>query len=396
MRFRTVYYCGLQSTSIHSAFIALPSTHHPTQKDCVDISIQQYPITLHVNPPRYITTRRGALAVRQSLESSVYESTEKRRRIKSNIIQIIPLQLKRFARIMIGKQNLPRSRNIADVTSLLRQFAKFVLYLLLETFAIVSVLTLISIHHVTSVDRKFVITNLCRYLTISIFIKMGILHSRITSSVPSLTRDETNDWFLKGSYQVICDDNNSNSYVEVKIRQVPENGACLFNAIAAGILYYDNNAQADDISHPTISKVIECSSTLRTLAVDALANGIKSNAQLVMQNDEVISTAILIHKAASQYGLTSEEYLSNMRSDNVWGGGPEIVALANSLNRQIVLLELVAKDDDVFSLKVTARFGPPQSTEHTIYILSTNIKFPNDFIGKKSNHFLAVFPSRLF
>ena len=390
MRFRTVYYCGLQSTSIHSAFIALPSTHHPTQKDCVDISIQQYPITLHVNPPRYITTRRGALAVRQSLESSVYESTEKRRRIKFNIIQIIPLQLKRFARILIGKQNLPRSRNIADVISLLQQFAKLVLYLLLETSAIASVLTLISIHHVTSVDRKFVITNLCRYLTISIFIKMGILHSRITSSVPSLTRDETNDWFLKGSYQVIvmCDDNNSS--VEVKIRQVPGNGACLFHAIAAGILYYDND------EHPSISKVIECSSTLRTLAVDALANGIKSNTQLVMQNDEVISTAILINKAASRYGLTSEEYLSNMRSDNVWGGGPEIVALANSLNRQIVLLELVAKDDDVFSLKVTARFGPPQSTEHTIYILSTNIKFPNDFIGKKSNHFLAVFPSRLF
>jgi len=221
---------------------------------------------------------------------------------------------------------------------------------------------------------------------------MVILHSRIASSVPSLTRDETNDWFLKGSYQVMCDDNNCS--VEVKIRQVPGNGACLFHAIAAGILYYDNNA--DDISHPTISKVIECSSTLRTLAVDTLANGIKSNAQLVMQTDEVISTAILINKAASQYGLTSEEYLSNMRSDNVWGGGPEIVALANSLNRQIVLLELVAKDDDVISLKVTARFGPPQSTEHTIYILSTNIKFPNDFIGKKSNHFLAVFPSRLF
>lgn len=385
---RTVYYCGLQSTSIHSAFVALPSTHHPTQNDYVGISIQQYPIQLPLQAN--IITRRGALVVQQSLESSVDESTEKRRRIQ--ISSRIPLQLKRFARILIGKQNLPRSRNIADVISLLQQFAKLVLYLLLETSAIASVITLISIHHVTSVDRKFVITNLCRYLTISIFIKMGILHSRIASSVPSLTRDETNDWFLKGSYQVMCDDNNCS--VEVKIRQVPGNGACLFHAIAAGILYYDNNA--DDISHPTISKVIECSSTLRTLAVDTLANGIKSNAQLVMQTDEVISTAILINKAASQYGLTSEEYLSNMRSDNVWGGGPEIVALANSLNRQIVLLELVAKDDDVISLKVTARFGPPQSTEHTIYILSTNIKFPNDFIGKKSNHFLAVFPSRLF
>ena len=88
-----------------------------------------------------------------------------------------------------------------------------------------------------------------------------------------------------------------------------------------------------------------------------------------------------------------------MRLENVWGGGPEIVALANGLKRQIVMLEPVNGDVDttnVIKLKATARLGPLVTTEKTIYILSTNIKFPKEYKRKKSNHFLAVFPSQPF
>ena len=206
---------------------------------------------------------------------------------------------------------------------------------------------------------------------------------------------------MKGSYQVILEDEAS---VPVEIRQSPGNGSCLFIAIAAGILYYDqsiissNNTQ-DNRAHPPMSTVIEYASTLRAQAVNTLENGIASNAQLVMQSDETISATSLVNQAASQYGITTDDYISNMRLENVWGGGPEIVALSNALKRQVVLLKPVNDADttnDVISLKTMARFGPLVTTEKTIYILSTNIKFPKEYKRQKSNHFLAVFPSQPF
>ena len=148
-----------------------------------------------------------------------------------------------------------------------------------------------------------------------------------------------------------------------------------------------------------MSTVIEYASTLRAQAVNTLENGIASNAQLVMQSDETISASSLVNMAASQYGITTDDYISNMRLENVWGGGPEIVALSNALKRQVVLLKPVNDADttnDVISLKTMARFGPLVTTEKTIYILSTNIKFPKEYKRQKSNHFLAVFPSQPF
>ena len=148
-----------------------------------------------------------------------------------------------------------------------------------------------------------------------------------------------------------------------------------------------------------MSTVIEYASTLRAQAVNTLENGIASNTQLVMQRDETISASSLVNMAASQYGITTDDYISNMRLENVWGGGPEIVALSNALKRQVVLLKPVNDADttnDVISLKTMARFGPLVTTEKTIYILSTNIKFPKEYKRQKSNHFLAVFPSQPF
>ena len=58
-----------------------------------------------------------------------------------------------------------------------------------------------------------------------------------------------------------------------------------------------------------------------------------------MQDDETISTLSLVQMAAEKYGMSVAKYLKNMRQEGVWGGGPEIVALANWMERQIVLLE---------------------------------------------------------
>ncbi|KAL7538814.1 hypothetical protein ACHAXR_008802 [Thalassiosira sp. AJA248-18] len=161
-----------------------------------------------------------------------------------------------------------------------------------------------------------------------------------------------------------------------------------------------------------MSKVIGHSSKLRIQAVEALENGTKhaQETQLIMQKGETISAAELVSQAATQYGISSGEYLSNMRHENVWGGGPEIVALANCLERQIVLLEPINKADKTIVeqkegycggdaksiyLNTIARFGPP-SKGNSIHILSTNQQFPQEYHGKPSNHFLAVFPSEPF
>jgi len=141
-----------------------------------------------------------------------------------------------------------------------------------------------------------------------------------------------------------------------------------------------------------MSEVIAYSPVLRTLAVDILENGMNGGVQLVMQDDETISASSLVKKAAAQYGMSPQGYLNKMRKKNVWGGGPEIVALANHLERQIVLLEPVHDEAEAIHLKAIASFGPP-SHANPIYILSTNISFPRRGFGrKKSNHFLAVFP----
>ena len=89
-----------------------------------------------------------------------------------------------------------------------------------------------------------------------------------------------------------------------------------------------------------------------------------------------------------------------MRDESVWGGGPEIIALASELKRQVVVLERDESEDaagrsDVCSLKVRARFGDAVSDDgkNTIYILCANQQFPES-LGRgrdDCNHFLAVF-----
>ena len=329
-------------------------------------------------------------------ESKVYATSESKRRRKGKVQQILSI----ICDVIFGKargRGLPRSIRVPETAgAIIKEAAKFVIRLLIETSVIASLL-FAYLHCHSKVNTNFIATNLCRWIVVSLFLKMGMLHSRITSSssLPSLDR---NDWFLKGSYQAILED----VAVPVEIRQSPANGSCLFNSIAAGLLYYDesiitsDNTQ-DNCAHPPISTVIEYASDLRAQAVNTLENGIASNSQLIIQSDETISASSLDNQAASQYGITTDKYISNMRLENVWGGGPEIVALANGLKRQIVLLEPVNDETtNVISLKPIARFGPLRTTEKTIYILSTNIKFPKEYKRKKSNHFLAVFPSQPF
>lgn len=351
----------------------------------------------------------------------------------SALMQRIQTLARRFT---IHRTTLPKSKTGAaaldSTKSLKLQFVLFLVRLLVETSFVASVLSIISINILGGFDRKYLVTNLTRWIVASLSVRIIMFHNWITSMVPSPDRKEDSDWFLQGSYHIISlhehhRDKISKSHAfneqfakntslegasmltEVKIRQVPGNGSCLFHAIAASILFDRSISRENEEKHgkhPTMSKVIEYSSSLRTQAVDELESRIKlEDAQdshyFIMQNDETISASELVYKAALQYGMSSREYLSQMRQENTWGGGPEIVALANSLGMQIILLEPIShcannngvhgNDASSIHLEIVARFGP-HSNSDPIYILSTNQQFPTTYDGKKNNHFLAVFP----
>ena len=75
--------------------------------------------------------------------------------------------------------------------AIISEAAKFVVRLLIETSVIASSLLLASLHFHSKVNTNIIVTNLCRWIAVSLFIKMGMLYSRITSSVPSLDRNES-------------------------------------------------------------------------------------------------------------------------------------------------------------------------------------------------------------
>jgi hypothetical protein len=227
------------------------------------------------------------------------------------------------------------------------------------------------------------------------------VHSHLTS----IAALEKYNWFIPGCFHLLLDYPNNNdtqlsssSVVPVRIRQVQGDGSCLFQAIAAGILFDENNVQ------PLQSKVLHYSLMLRELAVNTLRDGIDNNTSIITTNDGTTTIPSLVSNAASLYGMTCNNYLSEMQQINVWGGGPEIVALAHCLQRQIVLLEtysgFTSSDDeqqhhDVIYLKEMIRFGPQYSTTswNPIFILAANERFPKDYGKAKYNHYLAVFPT---
>lgn len=319
----------------------------------------------------------------------------------------IRLDFRRFMRAVFIKRNLPRSKPPPllpdNAIDLWQKSLKFVLRLLLESTCAAIVSSLASMILFAKINSKFAITNVnvVRWMVLSVAIRMCILQSSITS-MASLASDI--DCYFAGSYCVQSDDGGA---IPVKIRKNIGYGSCLFHSIAASIL---TNRSVPDFNHdddaeatvpPSHSEVMGHSSVLRNLAVATLANGVETNAQMVLLQNETVSASSLVNEAAVQFGMSVEEYLSEMKRENVWGGGPELVAISNSLNRQIVLLEAMHGNDNLHDdnktthLKVRARLGP-QTTIRPIYILSTNQRFPMHYGKASNNHFLAVVPSRAF
>jgi len=205
----------------------------------------------------------------------------------------------------------------------------------------------------------------------------------------------------------------------VEIRQVPGDGNCLFHSIAACLHHTENDGQHLPMdSHERILELRSKSLELRNAAVDVLHNvSQRGRRKLFLQGEEYLEARELLAAAAAQFELEGEEYCELMRKESYWGGGPEIVALCNYLQRPIHIYELVPtsknnnnnneqiqdKDDtnakntcSQFTLRRMACFGSPRyDRREPLHILSADSRFPDvepKRIRRVGNHFLALFP----
>ncbi|KAL3774383.1 hypothetical protein ACHAW5_007943 [Stephanodiscus triporus] len=218
----------------------------------------------------------------------------------------------------------------------------------------------------------------------------------------------------------------------VIIRQVPGDGCCLFHAVAISLnLIQGRHLRMDDVESLRELKVM--SRSLRHTAVECLrschkghrkdgrsGNSVvrKKYKRLFIQGSESMATSQLLFTAAAQYGISPEEYCNLMEQDSYWGGGPEIVALCNVLERPIHVYELVASESNIddgdgeasrggirvpdhlinkqFRLRRMATFGSPKYDSNVpLHILSADSRFPDitpESIRENGNHFMAIFP----
>ena len=205
----------------------------------------------------------------------------------------------------------------------------------------------------------------------------------------------------------------------VVIRQVPGDGNCLFHSISACYAHAVNGTHLDmknDVEN--LKWLYQNSAKLRQQAVDCLEQKRKT---LFLQDQEYLRSQDLVDAAASQYSISGKEYCRLMRQDSYWGGGPEIVALCNVLQRPIHVYELFV-DDEVdesdpnddnnnnsnnkrkhnkhiekkFVLRRMACFGSPKfDKQSALHILSADSRFPDIRPGEQAesgNHFMAMFP----
>lgn len=192
--------------------------------------------------------------------------------------------------------------------------------------------------------------------------------------------------FLKSTYKV--QGNNERFFV----RQVPGNGACLFNALATCLRYKQCLRHLDfDDTMKDISLM------LRKISVHVL---MQENMTLTMADSENITTTALLTLASDSYNMSQKAYLTTMSHPRTWGGGPEIVALSNYLKRPICVYQLCVSSlfgrYSSFEFKLAGRFGAEsQGCKSPLYILCADGRFPNVEPGQHKeigDHFLALFP----
>ena len=180
------------------------------------------------------------------------------------------------------------------------------------------------------------------------------------------------------------------------VQQVQGSGDCLFHSIAIGMAFEDEGIHLD-MHDPSLAERV---SALRTLAVDTLTHD--ENRSLYLESGSSISVSELVAAAAEQYNMAPAAYCASMRKKGEWGGGPEILALVNALERPIHVFEPIsACNGTEFRLQLCGAFGSPRIDKRgkRECIVAADDRFPSckptqvKRHGEGGNHFLALLPT---
>jgi hypothetical protein len=175
------------------------------------------------------------------------------------------------------------------------------------------------------------------------------------------------------------------------VRQVPGDGSCLFHAVAACLDHAETDPMVLQHNPPPPLKqwsiLKRRSAALRSAAVDRLENistletnknnNKCNNKPFKLPNGSVVSTLEFIESVAASYGISSEQYCVQMRHARTWGGGPEIVALSDVLQRPIYLYSSVVLDDD--DNDATHPHSHTNDAELTTHQVEPNIRLRHNF-----------------
>jgi hypothetical protein len=185
-----------------------------------------------------------------------------------------------------------------------------------------------------------------------------------------------------------------------RCRQVPGDGNCMFHSVALGLLGPNFDISRDS---GALKRLAQLSAKLRADAVATLSRG---DAVLHLQGTDDGKAREILAAGAAACNLTAAEYIDSMKVAGTWGGGPEILALANKLERPIHVYELayiskhcplsvgMAAGAASWGLRRLCAFGSPTfDAKDPISIVSANSRFP-DFKACRDfgagNHFLCL------
>mmetsp|Transcript_9704 Transcript_9704/g.27197 ORF Transcript_9704/g.27197 Transcript_9704/m.27197 type:complete len:352 (-) Transcript_9704:75-1130(-) len=200
--------------------------------------------------------------------------------------------------------------------------------------------------------------------------------------------------FVRDQYPIIDTNGVANGEYLAVVRQTPGDGSCLFYAVAAGLLQSEAGKQSADVldTPAAWSNIRKQADELRQMAVDTLESGCDSDCFTISEGDKVLSSDLL-EAAASSFGMTAKEYCQSMRQSTCWGGGVELVALSNALNRNICMYETCRLKNGRVGLRRMVCFGPFGSSGETLHVLIADNRFPlhQEAPRSRRTHFLSVF-----
>jgi hypothetical protein len=124
---------------------------------------------------------------------------------------------------------------------------------------------------------------------------------------------------------------SANTFV---MRSVPGEGDCMFLAVALATLT-SMGLGGNDTLLRAISRETR----------DVVATVLEApSGHLVIEGKRLVTTQALLRSAAKGEGLSTEEYLKQLRKEGIegglYGGGPELTVLANVLRRPISIYEI--------------------------------------------------------